>query len=63
MRLILPNRFLVGHKPFVRMIKLQFLIQFLVDHLAHPVVSSRIFFLRYFAPLAHVIDRFVSVTT
>ena len=37
-RLILQDRFRVGHIPFVHMVKLQFLAQFPVDLLAHPVV-------------------------
>ena len=44
-RLILLDRFLFVHIPFVRMIKLQFLTQFPMDHLAHPVVSSLLLFL------------------
>ena len=42
---ILHDRFLVVHIPFVRMVKLQFLAQFPVDHLAHPVVPCLIIFL------------------
>ena len=42
--LILQDRCWVVHKPFVRMVKFQFLTQFPMDHLAHPVVSSLILF-------------------
>ena len=42
--LILQDKFLVIHIPFVRMVKLKFLAQFQVDHLDHPVVSSLILF-------------------
>ena len=45
------------------MFKFQFLAQFPVDNLAHPVVSSLIFFLRWFVAFTtYVIDRFVSIT-
>ena len=40
--LILLERCWVVHIPFVRMVKLKFLAQFLVDHLAHQVMSSLI---------------------
>ena len=40
--LILQDRFWVVSIRFVRVVKLQFLAQFPVDHLAHPVVSSLI---------------------
>ena len=43
--LILLNRFWVVHIPFVRMVKFQFLAQFQIDHLAHPVVSNLTLFL------------------
>ena len=39
-RLFLQDRFKVLHIPFVRMVKFQFLEQFPVDHLSHPVVPS-----------------------
>ena len=42
---ILQDRFWVVHIPFVRMVKLQFLAQFPVDHLDAPVVPSLILFL------------------
>ena len=59
--LIVLDRFWVVHIPCVRIIKLQFLAQFPVDHLAHPVLPSLIFFLCQFAAFAnHVIDRFIS---
>ena len=48
---------------FGRMVKFQFLAQFSVDHLAHPVVSSFILLLRSFATFAYVINRFVFVAT
>ena len=41
---ILQERVWVMHKPFVSMVKFQFLGQFFVDHVAHPVVPSLIFF-------------------
>ena len=44
-RLVLQNIFWVMHIPFVRMVKLQFLAQFPVDHPAHPDVLSLILFL------------------
>ena len=50
---ILQDWFWVVHIPFVRMIKFQFLAQFTVDHLVHPVVSSLIFFLCWFAVFAY----------
>ena len=63
-RFILLDRFFVVHIPFIRMIKLQLLAQFSVDHLAHPVVSSFILFLCQFAAfIYYVIDCFVSFTT
>ena len=43
--LILQEIFWVVHVPFFYMVKLQFLTQFRVDHLAHLVVSSLILFL------------------
>ena len=46
------------------MVKFQFLSQFPVDNLAHPIVSSLIFFLDEFVAFAYYeIDRFVSITT
>ena len=42
---ILQDRFWMVHIPFVRIVKLQILAQFPVDHLAHPVVPSLILFL------------------
>ena len=62
-RLILQDRFWVVHVPFVRRDKLQFLAQFPVDHLAHPVVSSFILLCKFAALAFYVIDCFVSVTT
>ena len=44
-RLILQDRCWVVHIRLVHMVKFQFLAQFPVNHLAHPVVSSLIFFL------------------
>ena len=44
-RLIFQNRFWAVHIPVVRMVKFNFLAQFPVDHLAHPVVPSFILFL------------------
>ena len=43
--LIFQDRFWVVHIPFVRMVKHQLLANLPVDHLAHPVVPSLIFFL------------------
>ena len=51
MRLALLDRFWVVHIPFVRMVKLKFLAQLPVDHLAHPVVFSLIVFLCLYAEL------------
>ena len=45
LRLILPDKFWVVHKPFVRMVKFELLAQFQVDHLLCPVVSILIHFL------------------
>ena len=42
--LILQYIFWVVHIPFDRMVKFQFLVQFPVDHIAKPVVSSLILF-------------------
>ena len=42
---ILQDRRLVVHIPFVRIVKFKFLAQFLVDNLIHPVMSSFILFL------------------
>ena len=62
-RVIIQDRFWVVYIPFVCMVKFKFLVQFLVDHLAHPVVSSLILFLWKFAAFAYyVIDFFVSFT-
>ena len=44
MRLILWDIFWIVHIPFVHMVKFKLLTQFLVDHLAHPFVSSLILF-------------------
>ena len=44
-RLILSDRFWVVHIPFVCMVRLKLLAQFLEDHLAHQVMSSLILFL------------------
>ena len=55
MYLIIQNGFWVVHIPFINMDKFQFLAQF------PAIVSSRIFFLCYFAYC--VISRFVSITT
>ena len=46
MRFIFEDRFWVVRIPPVRMVKFQFLAQFPVDHLSHPVVSGLILFLR-----------------
>ena len=46
---ILQKRFGFAYLQFVRMVKLQFLVQFLVDQLTQTVVSSLIFFLHLFA--------------
>ena len=43
-RLIFWDGFWYMHIPFVRMVKLQFLAQFPLDHLFYPVVSSLILF-------------------
>ena len=59
--LILQDRCWVVHIPFVRMVKLQFLAQFLIDHLVPSVMSRLKLFLASFA--YYVIDRFVSITT
>ena len=46
------------------MVKFELFADFPVDHVAHPVVSSLVLFLRKFAAFAYyVIDRFISVTT
>ena len=56
-----PGRFWVVHILFVRMVKFQYIAQFPVDHLAHPVMSSLLLFLSWFAAFAyHTIDCFVS---
>ena len=48
----------LGFAYIVRMVKFQFLAQFSVDPVAHPVVSSLTLFLRKFAAFAHyLIDR------
>ena len=44
-RLILLDRFWIVDIPFVRMVKFQFLAQFPVDHLVHPIASCLILFL------------------
>ena len=62
--LILQDRFWVVHIQFIRMIKLPFLSQFLVNHIAHLFGRCLILFLYHFAPFAYyVIDRFVSIIT
>ena len=64
MRLILRDEFWIMHILLIRMVKFQFLVQFPVDHLAHPVVSCLILDLRKFAAFTYyAIDRFVSITT
>ena len=64
MCLIPQDRFWVVIIQFVRMVKSKFLAQFLVDHLAHSVVSSFISFLCQFAAFAYyVLDRFVTIIT
>ena len=63
MRLILLDRIWVLHIQFVRMVKFQFLAQFPMDHLTHPVLSRLILFLHKFTVFAFVIDYFVSVIT
>ena len=40
MRLIFQDRFWFVHIPFIRMVQLQFLALFPVDHVAHPVLYS-----------------------
>ena len=53
----------VVHIPFLGMVKFKFLAHFLVNHLAHPVVSSLVLLLCQFAASAYyVIDGFISVT-
>ena len=64
MRVILQDRFWVVHIPFVRMVKIQFIAQFPVDHLAHSVMPIHILILFYFTEFAYyLIGRFVSITT
>ena len=46
---ILLDRHFVVYIPFVHVVKSKFPAHLLVDHLAHPVVSSLILFLSYFA--------------
>ena len=41
-RLILQDTFWIVHIPFARMVKFQFLVQFQVDHLAHPDESNTV---------------------
>ena len=63
-RLTFLDGFWVAQIPFLRMVKLNFLAQFLVDHPPHPVMSSLIPFLSTFNVFAYyIIDRFVSITT
>ena len=63
-RLILQDRFWFVHILFLRVVQFQFLAQFPVDHLAHPVVSCLILLLCYLDEFAyHVIDSFVSINT
>ena len=60
-RLIIPDGFWVV---LISLVKVQFLAQLPVDHLAHPVMSSLIRFLYQFAAFAYyVIARFVSITS
>ena len=48
------------HIPFVSMVKFQFLEQFPVDHLSHPVVSNLVLFSCYLAAFdCYAIDHFV----
>ena len=61
MRFILQEGFWFVPVPFVRMVKLQFLAQFLVDHLLHTVVSSLALLLRKFS-VYNLINRLVSIT-
>ena len=58
------DRFWVMHIAFVWVVKFKILAQFLMDHLAHPVVSGVILSLHLFSAFAYyVIDRFVFITT
>ena len=64
MHFILQEGFWFVHIPFYSMIKFQFLIQFPVDHLPCPFVSSLILSLHEFATFAYyVINRFLSIIT
>ena len=56
--LILRDRFWVGHIPFIRMEKFQFLSLFLVVQLAHPVVSRVLYF--FCANLQHLLNYTIS---
>ena len=51
MRLILQKGFWFVNIPFDSTVKFQFLAQFPMNHLSHPIVSSLAFFLRKFASL------------
>ena len=63
LRLILQDGFWFVYIPFGSMVKFLFIAQFPVNHLLHPVVSSLILPLRYFATFAdYAIGRFVSIT-
>ena len=64
MRIVLQDTFLCVHIPIVGMVDFQFLAQFPVDQIPHPVVSSLVLLLRLFAAFAYyVIIRFFSFTT
>ena len=64
MYLILQDGFQAVNITLVSMVKFKFLAQYPMDHFLHPVVSSLILYLHYFATFAYnMTDHFVSITT
>ena len=60
MSLILLDGFWFVPVPFYVITKFQFLVEFPVDHLSHPVMSSLILLLLYFVTFTYMIKRFIS---
>ena len=62
--LIHMNGFWFVHIPFGSMDKFQFFVQFPIDHLSHPIMSSHTFRWSYFAAFAYYVsNRFISFST
>ena len=51
------------HIPIISIAEFQFLAQFSMDHLSHPVVSVLMLFLRKFSVFPYVINCFIFIIT